>query len=306
MLLNEEPRETMPRPGPRSVESVYAAPQPHWVGDGFRVLGYFSQDRDLVRKLSPFLLVDYHAPYVYPATENTRRGVGPHPHRGFETVSLAFEGSVAHHDSTGAGGVIDPGDVQWMTAASGILHKEYHAAEFARAGGEMHMMQIWVNLPAADKMNAPGYQHLDAETIGVATLPGGAGSVRVIAGEYAGVTGAARTQTPIDMLDIRLNANGRARFAIPRSENVALLMMKGEVVANGVRHIGTHDLALFAHDGDEIVIEAGDIGAHAMVLAGRPIDEPIAQYGPFVMNTEREIRQAITDFNAGLFGTLAE
>ena len=268
--------------------------------------GYFSQDPTLVRKLSPFLLVDYHAPLDYPPTENLRRGVGPHPHRGFETVSLAFEGSVAHHDSTGAGGVIAPGDVQWMTAAGGILHKEYHEAAFARAGGRMHMMQIWVNLPAAKKMIAPGYQLLESTAIGVATLQDDGGIVRVIAGSFAGVTGAARTHSPIDMLDAYLNDRGCMRLDVDAGHNVAVLVMNGTIVINGDRSAALRDFVIFAHEGRDITIEATSPDTHIIVLAGAPIDEPVAQYGPFVMNTQEEIRQAIVDFNTGRFGDLPE
>jgi redox-sensitive bicupin YhaK (pirin superfamily) len=289
----------------RAIDTIYAPPPIHWVGDGFRVMGYFAPDPQLVRKLSPFVLLDYHAPFVYEPTTNLRRGVGPHPHRGFETVTVAFEGSVAHHDSTGAGGVIGPGDVQWMTAGAGILHREYHEERFARAGGRLHLMQIWVNLPAADKLAAPGYQHLERSNIGVVTLPNGGGTLRVIAGEHAGVKGAARTFTPIDMFDARLNAGGRLDLGFQPQHNTAILVMNGNVVVNGER-AATHDFVVFGHQGEQIAIEALTAGVHLMVLSGEPIDEPVAQYGPFVMNTERELRQAVSDFNRGLFGELAD
>lgn len=291
----------------RAIDTIYAPPPVHWVGDGFRVMGYFAQDPELIRKLSPFVLVDYHAPFVYAPTTNLRRGVGPHPHRGFETVSVAFEGSVAHHDSTGAGGIIGPGDVQWMTAGAGILHKEYHEQRFARAGGRLHLMQIWVNLPAADKLVQPGYQLLERDRIGVAALPGAGGSVRVIAGGYAGVRGAAHTFTPIDMLEVRLNATARFEGSFELSHNTAVLVMDGTVTVNAERTAAPGDLVLFGHEGECIALEAGAMGdAHLMVLSGEPIHEPVAQYGPFVMNTERELRQAVSDFNRGLFGELAE
>jgi redox-sensitive bicupin YhaK (pirin superfamily) len=289
----------------RAIDGIFSAPPIHWVGDGFRVMGYVAQDAELVRKLSPFVLLDYHAPFDYPATTNLRRGVGPHPHRGFETVTVAFDGSVAHHDSTGAGGVIGPGDVQWMTAGAGILHKEYHEERFARSGGRLHLMQIWVNLPATDKLAQPGYQLLERENIGVAVLPNGAGTVRVIAGEYGGVKGAARTFTPIDMLDVRLKLNGRLDLEFAPNHNTALLVMNGNVGVNG-RPAGPNDFVLFGRKGEQITIEAATDDVHLMVLGGEPIDEPVAQYGPFVMNTERELRQAVSDYNHGLFGDLAD
>jgi redox-sensitive bicupin YhaK (pirin superfamily) len=298
--------ETATTRTPRAIDAIYSAPPIHWVGDGFRVMGYFALDQELVHKLSPFVLLDYHAPYVYEPTSNLRRGVGPHPHRGFETVTIAFEGSVAHHDSTGAGGVIGPGDVQWMTAGAGILHKEYHEERFARAGGRLHLMQIWVNLPAAEKLAAPGYQLLEAANIGTAQLPGAAGTVRVIAGEHAGVQGAARTFTPIDMLDVRLNPGGRFDPALRPDHNTAVLVLNGDVVVNGAHRAAAGDFILFGHEGEAISIAAPAGDAHLMVLSGEPIAEPVAQYGPFVMNTERELRQAVSDYNRGLFGDLAD
>ncbi|MDB4968821.1 MAG: Short-chain dehydrogenase [Myxococcales bacterium] len=289
----------------RNIEGIYSGPPIHWVGDGFRVKGYFSAIPDAQRKLSPFLLFDYHAPYNYPPTANTRRGVGPHPHRGFETVTLAFQGSVAHHDSTGSGGVIGPGDVQWMTAAAGILHREYHEENYAREGGPMHMAQIWVNLPKARKMDAPGYQPLAAAQMGVVRLPDEAGIVRIIAGEYQGVKGPARTFTPINMFDVRLNRAGRADFSFPASENAALLVMKGAVTINGSAKAATDDFVLFRNEGERITVAADD-DAHLLVLNGEPIREPVVSYGPFVMNSEREIQQAITDFQQGKFGYLED
>ena len=289
----------------RKIEGVYGAPPAHWVGDGFRVMGYFSAIPDIQRKLSPFLLFDYHAPYNYPPTQNERRGVGPHPHRGFETVTLAFQGSVAHHDSTGSGGVIGPGDVQWMTAASGILHREYQEKEFARAGGPMQMAQIWVNLPRAHKMDAPRYQALAAEQMGRVALPDEAGVVRVIAGEYQGVRGPAKTFTPLKLLDVRLNRKGRADFSFPAQENAGLLVMKGAVSINGKTHAAANDFVLFRNEGEHLSVEA-ESEAHLLVLEGAPIREPVVAYVPFVMNSEQEIRQAIDDFKRGAFGELAD
>ena len=290
---------------PRKVDRILAAPRPHWVGDGFRVAGYFSAIPDAHRRLSPFLLLDYGTPHEFPPTENARRGVGPHPHRGFETVTLAFQGSVAHHDSTGRGGVIGPGDVQWMTAASGILHREYHEEAFARRGGPMQMAQLWVNLPRAHKMDAPGYQAITADRMGIATLPDGSGVVRVIAGEYRGVRGPAKTFTKVNLFDLRLSAHGSADFAFPAPENAALLVMAGEVSVNG-EAAGANDFVLFANSGESVVIEAGPgaSDAHILLMSGEPIDDPVVSYGPFVMNTEGEIRQAMIDFQDGKFGRL--
>jgi redox-sensitive bicupin YhaK (pirin superfamily) len=291
-------------PAPRELEGIYKAPGLHWVGDGFRVAGYFSAIPDAVTKLSPFLLLDYHPTYEYPPATRPR-GVGVHPHRGFETVTLAFQGSVAHHDSSGGGGVIGPGDVQWMTAASGILHKEYHEAEYSRRGGPFQMAQLWVNLPKAHKMGAPRYQALVAAQMGVAMLPDDAGVVRVIAGEFRGVKGPAETHTPIDVYDVHLNAKGGVELEFPAHHNVGLLVMQGELAINGATHAETHDFVVFKNAGERIVI-AADSQARLLVLSGAPIDEPVVQYGPFVMNDEREIAQAFADFNRGKFGHLAD
>lgn len=287
----------------RELDGIYHAPGLHWVGDGFRVAGYFSAIPDAVRKLSPFLLLDYHPAYHYTPTDRPR-GVGVHPHRGFETVTLAFQGSVAHHDSAGGGGVIGPGDVQWMTAASGVLHKEYHEREFARRGGSFQMAQLWVNLPRAHKMSPPRYQAIVADQIGVATLPDDAGSVRVIAGEFQGVKGPASTFTHIDLLDVRLNPGGRVDLTFPARHNLGLLVMKGDVTLSGAKAT-LHDLAIFKNRGERVHAQASS-EAQILVLSGEPIDEPVVQYGPFVMNTEREIAQAISDFNRGKFGDLED
>ncbi len=298
------PNDSTASKAPRRIDRVVAAPRPHWVGDGFFVSGFFNAIPDAQRKLSPFLLLDYGAPREFPPTANARQGVGPHPHRGFETVTIAFQGSVAHHDSTGKGGVIRPGDVQWMTAASGILHREYHEEDWARKGGTMQMAQIWVNLPRAHKMDSPGYQAITADRIGVVTLPNGAGTVRVIAGEYLGVRGPAKTFTPVTMLDIRLAAGGRADFDVPPRHNAGLLVMRGEISVNG-EAASENEFVVFANAGERIAVEAKS-DAQLLLLAGEPIDEPVVSYGPFVMNTEGEIRQAMLDFQSGKFGKLED
>jgi len=285
----------------RKVTGVYSAPRGHWVGDGFPVRSMFSYS-DQGRHLSPFLLLDYAGPYTFDATA-AKRGVGQHPHRGFETVTIVYEGEVEHRDSTGAGGKIGPGDVQWMTAAGGILHEEYHSREFARNGGNFEMVQLWVNLPAKDKMAAPGYQTLlDAEIPSVA-LPDDAGRVRVIAGEYQGHRGPARTFTPIDVWDVRLNQGRGTTFDIAEGRTLALAVLRGAVQINGETVARDAQLVTLARDGGSVHIEAnGD--ATFLLLSGEPIDEPIVGYGPFVMNTQEEIGQAMRDFNSGKFGRM--
>ena len=284
----------------REIEGIYRPPGLHWVGDGFRVAGYASAIPDAARKLDPFLLLDYHPPFDYAPTTRPR-GVGVHPHRGFETVTLAWQGSVAHHDSAGGGGVIGPGDVQWMTAASGVLHKEYHEASYARAGGPFQMAQLWVNLPGQHKMDAPRYQAITADQIGRVALPGG--EVRVVAGEYGGVRGPAKTFTPINVLDVRLSAGGTIDLAFPTHHHTAVLVMAGEAKVNGAAAVRALDFVVFEVAGGDISVTAS-ADTHLLVLDGQPIAEPIVQYGPFVMNTPAEIEQAFDDVRRGAFGHL--
>ncbi|HEX7916499.1 pirin family protein [Rudaea sp.] len=285
----------------RKVTGVYSAPRGHWVGDGFPVRSMFSYS-DQGRHLSPFLLLDYAGPYSFDAT-TAKRGVGQHPHRGFETVTIVYEGEVEHRDSTGAGGKIGPGDVQWMTAAGGILHEEYHSRDFAKSGGNFEMVQLWVNLPAKDKMAAPGYQTLlDAEIPAVA-LPDDAGKLRVIAGEYQGRRGPARTFTPIDVWDVRLSQGRSATFDIGEGRTLALAVLRGTVQINGETVARDAQLVTLARDGGNVHIEANS-DATILLLSGEPIDEPIVGYGPFVMNTQDEIGQAMRDFNSGKFGRM--
>ncbi len=291
-----------PRQGRCTVAAIHRGAPFHWVGDGFRVSNFFPNHQLTAERVSPFLLMDYHPPYEYPALARGQRGVGWHPHRGFETVTLAWEGSVAHHDNAGHAGVIGPGDAQWMTAASGILHQEHHEEAFSRRGGRFHMMQLWVNLPRKDKMAPPAYQPITAAEIPVVSLADGAGTVRVVAGEHQGVRGPARTFTPITMLDARLTAGGGLSTAIPAGHNALVIVLSGSVRAEGKR-AGVRELVLFANDGDGIEVIAEE-DAHVLVLAGEPIPEPIVQHGPFVMNTEAEIHQAIRDLNTGRFGEL--
>ena len=286
----------------KRILGVYSAPRPHWVGDGFPVRSLFGYD-GLGAQLSPFLLLDYAGPARFePAAKP--RGVGEHPHRGFETVTIVYQGEVEHRDSTGAGGVIGPGDVQWMTAAAGIVHDEFHSPAFTRQGGTLEMVQLWVNLPARAKMSAPGYQGLLAAQIPEVALPGGAGRVRVIAGEYVGHQGPARTHTPINVWDLRLNQGGTSRLALPEGHTLALVGLHGTVQVNGSQILREAQVLHLAREGGEIEIEANN-DAVLLLLGGEPIDEPIVGYGPFVMNSRAEIVQAVSDFNSGRFGRIA-
>jgi redox-sensitive bicupin YhaK (pirin superfamily) len=248
-------------------------------------------------------MLDYAGPAHFPPTAR-RLGVGQHPHRGFETVTIVYEGEVEHFDSTGGGGRIGPGDVQWMTAGAGILHEEFHSRAFARTGGVLEMIQLWVNLPAKDKMTPPGYQTVRATEIPSMTLPGGAGQIRVIAGSYDELRGPAHTFTPMDVWDIRLNRGHPTKFTLPAGRSLALIVLRGEITVNGDESkIGSAQLVLFSQENADVLVEAVN-DATVLLLAGEPISEPVAAYGPFVMNTTREIEQAIKDFNSGQFGQM--
>ncbi|MBY4866799.1 pirin family protein [Burkholderia sp. Bp9017] len=285
----------------KKIQGVYSAPRGHWVGDGFPVRSMFSYQSHGAH-LSPFLLLDYAGPASFePAS--APRGVGQHPHRGFETVTIVYDGEVAHRDSTGAGGTIGPGDVQWMTAGSGILHEEFHSEAFTKQGGPLEMVQLWVNLPAADKMNAPGYQTILDADIPVVELPDGAGRARIIAGEFEGRRGPARTHTPIDVWDVRLAAGGRVRFPIAEGRTLAVVVLSGTLLVNGETVAREAQFVQLSRDGRDVELEAnGD--AKLLILSGEPIDEPVVGYGPFVMNSQEEIRTAIDDFNSGRFGQM--
>lgn len=289
----------------RNIELIFKGAPFHMVGDGFRVSNYFPSATDFLKRMSPFFLLDYHPPFRYPATTNERRGVGSHPHRGFETVTIAYEGSVSHHDSAGNKGIIHPGDVQWMTAGAGVLHNEYHEKNFARAGGVMHMMQIWVNLPKKDKLTAPKYQELAGQVIPRSLLPGNAGLVRVIAGSFQDAKGPASTFSPVQMLDIKLKAGGEIRLPLPKGHNAAVIVLNGDVTVNGKTKAVERDSILFKNDGNEILVSA-QTDATLLALSGAPIDEPLVHYGPFVMNTVDEINQAVEDYHAGKFGHLPD
>ena len=285
----------------KPIQGVYSAPRPHWVGDGFPVRSLFSYG-DHGAQLSPFLLLDYAGPAQFPPSDRPR-GVGVHPHRGFETVTIVYDGEVAHRDSTGAGGTIGPGDVQWMTAASGILHEEFHSPAFTQRGGQLEMVQLWVNLPARSKMEAPGYQNiLDAQIPGV-DLPDNAGRVRVIAGAFDGHTGPARTHTPMDVWDVRLNQGKTVRLPLIKGHTGALVVLAGTVLVNGEAVAREAQLVQFQRDGDALEIEA-NTDAKLLFLGGEPIEEPVVGHGPFVMNTREEIVQAFHDFQSGRFGRM--
>ena len=275
--------------------------EPHWVGDGFPVRSIFSYN-DHAADMSPFLLLDYAGPRTFPPTTK-RLGVGEHPHRGFETVTIVYDGEVQHRDSSGGGGVIRPGDVQWMTAASGIVHEEFHSAEFATRGGPFEMIQLWVNLPKKDKMAAPRYQGVTEAQIPTATLPHDAGTVRVIAGNYESVVGPAQTFSPINVWDVRLNAKGHADFRVPSGYTTALFVLKGRLRLPEGELVGEAELAVLEREGDQVAIEALE-PTRLLFLNGQPLNEPIVGYGPFVMNTDTEIRQAFLDYQSGRMGRI--
>ncbi|HUG60023.1 MAG TPA: pirin family protein [Candidimonas sp.] len=287
----------------KKVLGIYTSPKQHWVGDGFPVRSLFSYD-SLGKHTSPFLLLDYAGPTEFTPAERPR-GVGQHPHRGFETVTIVYKGEVEHRDSTGSGGLIGPGDVQWMTAASGILHEEFHSTEFTRKGGMLEMVQLWVNLPAKDKMAAPGYQTILDGDIPSVELADGAGRVRVIAGNYQGHQGPAKTFTPMDVWDLRLHQGHATGLTVPEGRMLALVVLHGTVLVNGQHIAREAQLVLFDRTDTDVSLEANS-DATVLVLSGEPIEEPIVGYGPFVMNTQAEIQEAITDFNTGRFGQMPQ
>lgn len=280
---------------------VYHSPRGHWVGDGFPVRTLFSYDR-LGRYLSPFLLLDYAGPLQFEPADHPR-GVGEHPHRGFETVTIVYSGEVAHRDSAGNGGTIGPGDVQWMTAASGLLHEEFHSEAFTRGGGLLEMAQLWVNLPAAHKSAPPRYQTLLNADIPDVALPGGAGRLRVVAGQYADQRGPATTFTPMQVWDLRLLAGHSVELPVPEGWNAAIAVLRGALQVEGAETLADADLAVFESAGANLRVTAVR-DCVLLVLSGEPIAEPIAGYGPFVMNTRQEIEQAFADLQAGRFGAM--
>ena len=285
----------------KKIEQIFSPPAPHMVGDGFRVHNFIPYGMSMER-MSPFILMDYNSKFYFPPTTKLR-GVDVHPHRGFETVTIAYKGKVAHHDSSGNSGVIGEGDVQWMTAASGILHKEYHEEQFSKEGGDFQMVQLWVNLPAKDKMTKPKYQGITNNEINKHLLPNDNGVIEVIAGEYKETLGAATTFTPVNLFNAKLNKGASATFNFPANYNTALLVIEGSIRVNDHKNVSADHFLLFANEGEEFTIDALE-DAVVLILSGEPINEPIVARGPFVMNTHQEIIQAMNDVNMGKFGYL--
>lgn len=286
----------------KQVLEIHPAPQPHWVGDGFPVTSVFTMQGQLGKQMSPFLMLDYAQPTEF-APANKPRGVDSHPHKGFETVTIIYQGAVEHRDSSGASGIIGEGDVQWMTAGSGLVHEEKHEKNFTKQGGTFQVAQLWVNLQAKDKSAPPKYQTILKDEIPIVQLEDGAGYMRIIAGEYDSKKGAAQTFTPLNVFDLRLKAGKNMSLNLPEGYNSALIVQEGQVVLNGGQKIEPVTLAIADTKGEQIEIRA-DKDSMLLVLSGQPIDEPIAAYGPFVMNSEKEIKSAIEDFRNGAMGQL--
>lgn len=289
----------------KKVELVMQPREPHWVGDGFRVHNFIPGGYRLeMERMNPFILLDYHSKFYYPPTDKPK-GVGVHPHRGFETVTIAYKGRVAHHDSSGGGGVIGEGDVQWMTAASGILHKEYHEKSWSEQGGDFQMVQLWVNLPAKDKMSEPKYQPITNDMMVKVQLPENSGTVELIAGSYQEARGPATTFTPVHLFNAKLNKNGKAEFSFPANYNTALLVIEGSIRVNEGDVVPADHFALFENEGETFTLQALE-NSIVLVMSAEPIKEPIAAHGPFVMNTMQEITAAYNDYHSGKFGYLEE
>ena len=286
----------------RSIEMSFKGPGTHFVGDGFKVSQYFPLGKNLQERFSPFILLDYNKPHHFEAS-NVRRGVGAHPHRGFETVTIAYDGSVEHHDNKGNHGIIGAGDVQWMTAGSGVLHKEYHEKEFSKNGGILHMIQLWVNLPKEHKMTKPKYQPISKEKIGVYKLDNDEGEIRVIAGDVKGVKGPASTFTKMNIYNVDIKNHGKVVLNEPGDFNTGLLILNGEIKINDGSIYKKNDFVLFDNVDGDIILESISENSLVIVLSGEPINEPIVSHGPFVMNTVEEIYEAYEDFRNGKFGT---
>lgn len=289
----------------RRVEAVIAPGPGHMVGDGFKVHSFIPSNHHLnMQRMSPFLVLDYN-PKMEVQPSDTPKGVGVHPHRGFETVTIAYHGSVAHKDSAGGGGIIGEGEVQWMTAASGVLHKEFYESNFAKSGGSFQMVQLWVNLPAKYKMSKPKYQALTKEKITKVMLEDDMGVVEVIAGSYAEKKGPAETFTPVHLYNVKLRKEGIVDFSFPLDFTTALLVIEGSITVNHAQKVNTDHFVLFDDHAEKFNLQATE-DAIVLVLSGEPIHEPIASYGPFVMNTKAELMQAYEDFNLGRFGYLED
>lgn len=287
----------------RNIEKVTKPGTPHFVGDGFRVHN-FIPGTSTMQRMDPFIMLDYNSKYIFPATDKPK-GVGVHPHRGFETVTIAYKGCIEHDDSSGGGGIIGEGDVQWMTAASGILHKEFHETKWSKKGGEFQMVQLWVNLPAKDKMSTPKYQAITNKSIKKVALANNAGEVEVIAGEYNGVKGTAATFSPINMYNVKLQKGAKTVLTFPKNHTTALLMVEGEANINENINAPQDHFVMFGNDGESFSIVALS-DTIILVLSGEPINEPIVAHGPFVMNTQDQIIEAFQDFNTGKFGFLKD
>ncbi|MBS1762697.1 MAG: pirin family protein [Bacteroidetes bacterium] len=287
----------------KSVERIITPPSPHFVGDGFRVHNFIPSDYHLsMTRMDPFIMLDYNSKFNFPPTDKPR-GVDVHPHRGFETVTIAYKGKVAHHDSYGNSGVIGEGDVQWMTAASGVLHKEYHESGFSKQGGDFHMVQLWVNLPAKNKMSQPKYQSITKDQIAVYNLPDNGGTVEVIAGNYKDKTGPASTFSPVNLMNLKIKRGARTDFNFPANFNTGLIVIEGKIRINDNETADTDRFILLANDGEIFSVEAEEDSV-VLIMSGEPLNEPIAARGPFVMNTKEELIQAYEDFTAGKFGRL--
>lgn len=284
----------------KTVQGIYSPPSAHWVGNGFPVRTLFDYNRHGSR-ISPFLMLDHAGPMEF-APSNERHGVGAHPHRGFETVTIVYDGEVSHQDTSGAGGTIGPGEVQWMTAARGLLHEEYHSEAFSQRGGTLEMVQLWVNLPARHKMDAPRYQALTRDNIPEVALPDQAGVVRVIAGEFDGHHGAATTHTPMNVWDVRLQPGADIDVELPEQHTLMVMVVRGMVEVNGQR-LQAGQLAQMSRSGTGLHL-ASNTAATVLILGGEPINEPVAGQGPFVMNTREELAQAFDDFYSGQFGRM--
>jgi redox-sensitive bicupin YhaK (pirin superfamily) len=298
-MMNQHP--TIATRVSKEVVGIYQPGSTHMVGDGFPVRNLFPSN-DLDGAVDPFLMLDYAGPQYFSPTDHPR-GVGEHPHRGFETVTIVYEGVVAHRDSAGNAGVIGPGDVQWMTAASGVVHEEFHEKEFAKRGGTLHAIQLWVNLPRASKMSAPGYQTILNADIPAIDLDGG-GELRVVAGSFQGQKGPAHTFTPIQLYDLQLKAGAPASLLFPDGHNTSIFVLQGSISVNGSSEAGEAELIVCRRNGSQVTVEARK-DSRLLIMSGEPIEEPIARYGPFVMNTKAELVQAVQDYQAGKMGHLA-
>ncbi|TKK66003.1 pirin family protein [Ilyomonas limi] len=287
----------------KNVELVMSPRAPHYVGDGFRVHNFIPGGYRLdMQRMNPFIMLDYNSKFYFTPSDKPR-GVSVHPHRGFETVTIAYKGRVAHQDSSGGGGVIAEGDVQWMTAASGVLHKEYHEENWSKEGGDFQMVQLWVNLPAKDKMSNPKYQALSNKQINRYTLENNSGEIEVIAGQYKNVQGSASTFTPVHLLNAKLNKEAKTDFSFPPQYNTAALVVEGSVIINETEEVPADHFVLFENDGETFTVKAQE-NSIVLILSGESINEPIAAHGPFVMNTNAELMQAFDDYNKGKFGYL--